>query len=135
MYATTAQEASATTDFSTEANHEHIVEALSRLREDNVDQIAIELMDENEGITLQSENQLSAFVEIIHEMVRHLFILTNENTPGFFNTARRKKRLKTHGPKFMQLTQGKNLREDFPSITNQEKNLLLPPLPRSGYNK
>ena len=75
MHATPAQGASALATFPTEACHEHIVDALSRLREDNVDQIAIELMDEDEGLALHSENQLSAFVEIIHEMVRHSFSL------------------------------------------------------------
>jgi len=68
MHATPAQGASASATLPTEAYHEHIVDALSRLREDNVDQIAIELMDEDEGLALHSENQLSVFVEIIHEM-------------------------------------------------------------------
>ena len=75
MHAIPAQGASASATFPTEAYHERIVDALSRLREDNVDQIAIELMDEDEGLALQSENQLSVFVEIIHEMVRHSFSL------------------------------------------------------------
>ena len=89
MHATPAQDASASATLLTEAYHEQIVDALSRLKEDNVDQIAIELMDEDEGLALQSENQLSVFVEIIHEMVRHSFSLM-KSIQAFLTTPNKK---------------------------------------------
>ena len=89
MHAIPAQGASASATFPTEAYHERIVDALSRLKEDNVDQIAIELMDEDEGLALHSENQLSVFVEIIHEMVRHSFSLM-QNFQAFLPTPNKK---------------------------------------------